>query len=178
MIKKERSMKVKRFQKYGLIISFILFIFSCDNMEKDFYNKIEKNDDCMLACTVKYKEKMPIIVVMKKSMLIYNLRKSNRNIDNEAIIDNIKCRKPIEVSKETYLELYTLQVIDQYRVDSLFNHGIEQFFFNNHKNVKLLKPETLVNETSMEHLYIIKRLFDQRILLKRDCESGYYFEIK
>lgn len=171
-------MKAKRFQKYGLIISFILFLFSCDNIEKNFYNNIEKNDDCIVACTIKYKEKKPIIVVMKKSTLIYNLKKGNRNINNETIIKNIKYKKPIEVSKEIYIELYTSQVIDQYRVDSLFSFGLDQFFFYNHKNEKLLKPETLVNETLMEHLYIIKRLFDQKILMKQDCESGYYFEIK
>lgn len=174
-MKKERHMEIKRFQKYGLIISYILFFVSCNNVEKNFYEKIEKNNDCMVVCTVKYNKETPIIIVMGKSTLIYKL---NNNIDNETIIRNIESKKPIEVSKKTYQELYASQIIAQYRVDSLFNIGIEKFFFYNHKNERLLKPEVLVNETLMEQLYIIKRLFDQKILMKQDCESGYYFEIK
>lgn len=177
-MKKERHMEAKRFQKYGLIISYILFFVSCNNVEKNFYEKIEKNDDCMVVCTVKYNKETPIIIVMEKSTLIYKLKKDNENIDNKTIIKNIKSKKPIEVSKKTYQELYTSQVIAQYRVDSLFNFGIEKFFFYNHKNERLLKPEALINETLMEQLYIIKRLFDQKILMQQDCESGYYFEIK
>lgn len=171
-------MEAKGLQKYGLIISYILFFISCNNMEKSFYEKIEKNDDCIVVCSIKYDKEMPIIIVKEKTTLIYKFKKNNENISVETIIDNIKHRKPIEVSKETYLELYPFQVINQYRVDSLFNFGLDQFFFYNHKNEKLLKPETLTNETLMEHLYIIKRLFDQKILMKQDCESGYYFEIK
>lgn len=30
----------------------------------------------------------------------------------------------------------------------------------------------------MEELYIIKILFDNKILVQQDCESGYYFEIR
>jgi hypothetical protein len=170
-------MEGKTFQRYGLIISFILFLISCNSKESIFYDKIKANNDCTIACDVKYGNKKIITVVIEKYKITNLFRKHNQLIDDKVIIESIKSHKPIEVSINLYNELYTQQIINQYRVDSLLNINYEKAFLYNHNNERLLNPHALVNETLMEQLYMIKKLFDKKILLKQDCESGYYYVI-
>lgn len=177
-MKKEQLMETKKFLKYGLMISLIICSFSCNNNKDVFYIKIKDNDDCMIACEIKYNEKELITVVMEKAELVYKLKEFNQDFNDEFIIKTIKLGKPFLVPKTLYYELYSLQVIEQPRVDSLINlAGIDSFFISNKDNVRLLNPNALVNVTFMEELYSIKKLFEYNILLRRDCESGYYLEI-
>lgn len=176
MINKGQIMVAKRFQIYGLIISCVLFLISCNNKENNFYKRI-KNNDIMMAYTIKTNNENSIVIVMSKSKIIYIFKKYNQPINDSIIINNIKSKTTIEIPKKMYQELYSFQVVKQQRVDSLFDIGIEKFFFKNHKNERLLNPNALKNETSMEELYIIKVLFDQKILVQQDCESGYYYEV-
>ena len=103
--------------------------------------------------------------------------KHNILIDNHLIIKSTKNNNSIKVPENLFQALYSQQVINQYRVDSLLNISYESFFLINHNNEKLLNTDVLVNCTLMEELYLIKKLFDKKILLKQDCESGYYYVI-
>ena len=170
-------MEARIFQKYGLIISLILFHISCNSKENVFYEKIKTNDDSIIACDITSDNKKTITVVMEKYKITSLSSKYNQLIDDKMIIKSIKSNNPIEVSRNLYQELYARQVINQYRVDSLLSKNGEEAFLFNQNNEKLLNPEALVNETLMEQLYIIKKLFDKKILLKQDCESGYYHVI-
>ena len=172
-------MEVNKFLIYGLIISLIIGIISCNNNEKVFYEKIKDNNDCMIACEVVYNGEKPITVVMEKFDIIYDFEKFNQPINDDFIIKTIKSGKPISVSKELYYKLYGSQVIAQPRVDSLMNLGIDNFFIKNHISIRLLRINDILEDaTLMEELYAIQKLFEQNILLYRDCESGYYIEIK
>jgi len=99
-VKKEQLMENKKFLKYGLIISFVLFFVSCKKEEKNFYRKIEKYNDCMVVCTVKYNKEAPIIIVMEKSLIIYKFKKNKEKIDDDIIKKNIETKIPIEVLKK------------------------------------------------------------------------------
>ncbi|MEA4967492.1 MAG: hypothetical protein VB048_05165 [Bacteroidaceae bacterium] len=170
-------MVVRKFPIYGLIINFILLLISCNSKENVFYSKIKANDDCIIACDITYNNKETITVVLEKFKITSLSSKYNQLIDDKVIIKSIKSNNPIEVSRNLYQELYARQVINQYRVDSLLNKNGEEAFLFNQNNERLLNPHALVNETLMEQLYIIKKLFDKKILLKQDCESGYYYVI-
>jgi len=171
-------MKAKRFLVYGLIINLIISLISCNNNKKVFYEKIKENDDCMIACEVVYNGEEPITIVMEKSDIIYKFKKFDQLIDDDFIIKAIKSGKPISVPKELYNKLYYgSQVIAQSRVDSLMNLGIDNFFTTNYRNMRLLDPN-LADITLMEGRYAIKKIFEQNILLYRDCESGFYIEIE
>lgn len=169
-------MEVKQFQTFGLIISCIFILFSC-NKKDDFFYKIQSNDDCMIACSVVHSNKESITIVMEKFDIEYSFNKFNQILNDKILVQSIKNKNPIQVSEELYMEFFAKQVINQPRIDSLLELGIDKFFFYNHNNEKLLKYPLLINETYMEELYTIKVLFDNKILLKRDCESGYYYEI-
>lgn len=171
-------MKGMRFLGFVLMVCFFLVLLSCDNKERAFYNNLKANDDCMIACDVVYNGKERITVVMEKHFLTHIFDQSNQPIDDQILINSIKSNEPIEVSKPLYDEFYTMHVINQHRVDSLLGEDINNFYFYNHNNDKLLNPSALENITIMEEMYLMKRLFDQKVLLKRDCESGYYYEIK
>ena len=171
-------MKANRFLVYGLIINLIISLISCNNNKKVFYEKIKENDDCMIACEVVYNGEEPITIVMEKSDIIYKFKKFDQLIDDDFIIKAIKSGKPISVPKELYNKLYYgSQVIAQSRVDSLMNLGIDNFFTTNYRNMRLLDPN-LADITLMEGRYAIKKIFEQNILLYRDCESGFYIEIE
>lgn len=177
-MKREQHMVVRKFPNYGLIISFILLLISCNSKENVFYSKIKANDDCLIACDVTYNNKETITVVIERYKITSLFSKYNNLIDDKMIIKSIKSNNPIEVSRDLYQELYARQVINQHRVDSMVKkNGEEAFLLFNHNNERLLNPHALVNETLMEQLYIIKKLFDKKILLKQDCESGYYYVI-
>ncbi len=171
-------MKVKIFWIFGLIIIFILLFYSCNSEEKVFYDKIKANNDCMIACDLACLDNETISIVMEKYKIINMFTKYNQPINDQVIINSIKSHNPIKVSKPLYNEFYTMQVINQHRVDSLLEIDVENFFFYNHNNDKLINPSALVNVTIMEELYLIKSLFQQKILIKQDCESGYFYEIK
>ena len=168
----------KRFRKYGLIISLVLFLYSCNYEESAFYDMIRSNDDCMIVCSIIHSNFQSIEVVMEKDKIIGLFDKYNQSINSESIINSLKEDRPVYVSETLYREFYTSQVINQPRVDSLLYIDIEKVFFLNHKNEKLLNPNVLPDQTVMEELYVIKRLFDQKILVRRDCESGYFYVIE
>jgi len=163
-----------------LIINLIISLISCNNNKNIFYEKIKENNDCMIAFEVVYNGEKPVTLVMEKFDIIYKFKKFNQPIDDDFIIKAIKSGKPISVSKELYNKLYYgSQVITQSRVDSLMNLGIENFFIKNHIGTRYLKLSNVIEGvTPMEKQYAIKKLFEQNILLYRDCESGFYFEIK
>ncbi len=168
-------MLVKRFQEYGLIISLILFLFSCKHEESAFYNMIRTNDDCMIVCSIKHSNFQTIEVVMEKNRIIGIFDKYDQSVPLESIINSIKEDQPVDVSESLYWEFYTSHVVDQPKIDSLLNNNIDKVIFVNHKNEKILNPNVIPDLTLMEELHIIKRLFNQKILIRRDCESGYYY---
>ena len=172
-------METKKLLIDGLMISIIICLFSCNHNKKLFYQKIKDNSDCMIAYDVVYDGENPITIVMEKSEMINEFNKFNQHVDDDCIIRTIKSGHPFSVSKTLYEELYGLQVIAQPRVDSLMNLGVNEVFIENKDNARVLKlNEILTNASLMEELYAIKKIFGQDILLKQDCESGFYVEIK
>lgn len=176
-MKNVRHIKVKRFLLYGLIINLIVGLVSCCKNE-EFYSKIKSNDDCIISCEIIYDKKPPIIVVMKKTEFIYRIKKYNLLVDDEFLIKVIKSKEPYLIkSKMLYNEFLGFQIVEQPRVDSLINLGINNFLIKNNINKLLLNPKFIENTTEMEELYAIRKLFEARILFKQDCESGYYLVI-
>lgn len=170
-------MGIYRCLKYGFVVSFILFFVSCKNEDKSFYEKIRNNDKCMIACTIKSGNRSPICIVEEKWYLFYIFKKHNFKIDDNTIINKI-VKGPIEVPLKLYQYLYGWQILSQPRVDALRKVSIDKFFVETRKNGRYISPQAISNITSMEELYIIKVLFDNKILVDQDCETGYYFEIR
>lgn len=170
-------MGTKKSQIYGLMISLLLFI-SCDSNSQKFYSNIRNNDDCILAYTITSPKQPIITIVIQKSELMNILNKNNEKIKEETLIDHIKKATPTPINAKTYLDLFPYLVISQPRIDSVVDQGIDSVFFLNAWNSRVLKGEVLANQTIMEDRYLIKRLFDEKILLARDCESGCYYVIE
>ncbi len=177
VIMKEQHMGKNRFLKYGLIISCILFFVSCKNENTRFYENI-RNNNCMIACTFKSGNKSPIDIVTEKSYMFYVFKKYNCKIDDSIIINSIRKKISIEVPLNLYQYLCSWQTISQQRVDSLLKIDIDKFFVKTLRNDRYICPDDFNHLTYMEELYIIKVLFDNKILVQQDCESGYYFEIR
>lgn len=166
-------MEAGKYQKIGLIISIIIFLLSCNSNEKYFYDKVKTNANCMIALNITYNN-YSICIVMEKWKITNLFEEHNVFIDDNHIINSIKNNRLIKVPESLFKVLYAQQIINQHRVDSLINKSNVSFFLINHNNEKLLNNNVLDNSTLMEELYIIKKLFDKKILLQQDCESGYY----
>lgn len=177
-MKREQLMETKRFLTYGLLISLIISLSLCSNNKSVFYSKIKCNDDCIVACDVKYNEETTITVVIEKSELLYKFKEFNLTIDEELILKAIESAEPCSVPEALYNELFSVRVLPQQRIDSLLTLGVGNLLITNNDNVRVLNINSLANMTLMEELYAIKRLFEHNILMKLDCESGYYIEIK
>lgn len=169
-------MEARKYQKNGLIISIIIFLLSCNGSENDFYNKVRTNANIMIALNISYNNSH-ICIVMEKWKITNLFEEHNLFINDSIIINSIKNNKSIKVPESLFQVLYAQQVIKQYRVDSLLNISSESFLKINHNNEKLLNTDVLINSSLMEELYIIKKLFDKKILLMQDCESGYFYVV-
>jgi hypothetical protein len=175
---KELHMEAGKYQKIGLIICIIIFLLSCNSNEKYFYDKVKTNANCMIALNIIYNNNNNNICIVMEKWKITNLfEEHNVFIDDNHIINSIKNNRLIKVPESLFKELYAQQIINQHRVDSLINKSTVSIFLINHNNEKSLNINVLDNSTLMEELYIIKKLFDKKILLEQDCESGYYYVI-
>lgn len=169
-------MTANKSQMYGLIISLLLPV-SCNSNIRKFHSNIRNNNDCVLSYAITSPKQPIITIVVKKSELVSILNNNNEKIDEEALIDHVENRTPIKVNPEAYLDLFPYLVISQSRIDSVVDQGIDSLFFINSWNNRVLKGRILDSQTIMEDRYLMKRLFDEKILLAQDCESGYYYVI-
>lgn len=169
-------MEARKYQKIGLIISIIIFLLSCNGNEKNFYDKLKTNANSIIALNITYNN-YNICIVMEKLKIKNLFEEHNVFIDDNHIINCIKNNRLIKVPERLFQVLYAQQISNQHRVDSIINKSSVSFFLINHNDEKLLNNNILDNSTLMEELYIIKKLFDKKILLVQDCESGYYYVI-
>lgn len=170
-------MEIKKSQIYGLIISLLLLV-SCNDDIRKFHSNIRNKNDCVLSCTITSPKQPIVTIVVDKSKLIYILNKNNEMVNEEVLIDHIENKTPIIINSQAYLDLFPYLVITQNRVDSVIEQGIDNLFILNSSNDRVLKGKILDNQTIMEDRYLIKRLFDEKILLAQDCESGCYYVIE
>lgn len=169
-------MEARKYQKIGLIISIIIFLLSCNGNEKNFYDKLKTNANSIIALNITYNN-YNICIVMEKWKIKNLFEEHNVFIDDNHIINCIKNNRLIKVPERLFQVLYAQQISNQHRVDSIINKSSVSFFLINHNDEKLLNNNVVDNSTLMEELYIIKKLFDKKILLEQDCESGYYYVI-